>query len=92
MFVCALASRFAKAIFTIASPFHEYWTLSSYLDFDEEVDYGSATSVHEDEGTLINSPLTEERPFTAPIPFVERAETIAPVAQHHATDAGEHII
>ena len=36
----------------MASPPNESRTLASYLDFDEDVDYGSDTNVPEDEGEL----------------------------------------
>ena len=74
------------------SPPHESQTLSSYVDFDEDVDYGSKTNAHGDEGTLSSLPVPEVRPLTATNPFVKRGETTAPVAQHHATDTGERII
>ena len=35
---------------------------------------------------------TKVRPLTAPNLLVKRDETAAPVAQHHAADAGERII
>ena len=76
----------------MTSPPHESTNLSSYLGIYEEVDYGSNTNVHGDEGTLSDPPVPEFRPLTAPNSFVERGETTAPVAQHHAADAGERII
>ena len=66
--------------------------LSSYLDFDEDVDYGNDTKVPGDEGISSHSPVPEVRPLSAPKSFVERGETTAPVVQHHTTDGGEHII
>ena len=56
------------------------------------MDYGSDTGVHGDERTLSNPPVPELRPLSAPNPFAERGKTTAPIAQHHATNAGEHII
>ena len=88
----------------MASAPNESQTLSSYLDFDEDVDYGSDTSVPGDDGISSHSavfearPLTAPNPFvergetTAPNPFVERGETTAPGVQHHTTDADENII
>ena len=76
----------------MASTPHKNRTLSSYLEFDEDVDYGSDTNVHGDEGTLFNPTLPDKRPLTAPNPFVERGETTVPVAQRHETGAGERII
>ena len=76
----------------MASPPNESRTLSSYVDFDEDVDYVSDTNVPEDEGISSYSAVSEARPNTALNPFVERGETTALVAQHHTTDAGEHII
>ena len=61
----------------MASPPNESRTLSSYLDFDEDVDYGSDTSVPGDDGISSHSAVSEARPVTAPNPFVERGETTA---------------
>ena len=74
------------------SPPNESRTLISYLDFDEDVDYGSDTSVPGDDGISSHSAVSEARPLTAPNPFVERGETTAPGVQHHTTDADENII
>ena len=74
------------------SPPNESRTLSSYLDFDEDVDYGSDTSVPGYDGISSHSAVSDARPQTAPNPFVERGETTAPGAQHHTTDADENII
>ena len=76
----------------MALPPNESRTLSSYLDFDEDVDYGSDTSVHGDDGISSHSAVPEARPLTASNPFVERGDITAPVAQHHTTDADENII
>ena len=76
----------------MASPPNESRTLASYLDFDEDVDYGSDTDVPGDEGIASYCPVSEVRPLTSPNPIVERAETTAPVAQHHAKDLDEYII
>ena len=76
----------------MASPPYESPTLSSYLGIDVEEDYGSDTDVRGEERTMSNSPVQEASPHTAPNPFAERGETTALEAQHHATDAGEHII
>ena len=76
----------------MASPPHESRTLSSYLDFDEDVDYGSDTSVPGDDGISSHSAVSKARPLTAPNPFAERGETTAPGAQHHTTDSDENII
>ena len=45
-----------------------------------------------DEWISSYSPVSEASPHTAPNPFEERGETTALVVQHHATDAGGHII
>ena len=76
----------------MASPPNKSRNLASYLDFDEDVDYGSDINVLGDERISSHSPVPEARPLTAPNPFVERGETTALVAQHHETDAGERII
>ena len=76
----------------MASPPNESRTLASYLDFDEDVDYGSESNVPGDEGISSHSHVSEDRPLTALNPFVERGEATTLVAQHHATDAGEDII
>ena len=61
MCVC-LKTRLLKALHTMALSHHEYQTLSSYLNLDEEVDYGSDTSVDEEEGIMTNTPMPEARP------------------------------
>ena len=76
----------------MASPPHESRTLSSYLDFDEDVDYGSDTNVPGDDGISSHSAVSEARPLTAPNTFANRGGTTAPVAQHHTTGADENII
>ena len=76
----------------MASPPNESRTLSSYLDFDEDVNYGSDTRVPGDDGISSHSAVSEDRPLTAPNLFVERGETTAPGAQHHTTDADENMI
>ena len=76
----------------MASPPYESPTLSSFLGIDVEEDYGSDTDVRGEERTMYNSPVQEASPHTAPNPFAERSETTALETQHHATDAGEHII
>ena len=81
-----------KARNTMASPPHESPTLSSYLGINVEEDYGSDTDVRGEERTMSNSPVQEASPHTAPNPLAERGETTALEAQHHTTDAGEHII
>ena len=88
----ATASQFAKTLNTMAFPPHESRTLSSYLDFDKNVDYGIKTNVRGEKGTLSNPPVPEVQPLTAPNPFVECGENTASLAKHHAADAGERII
>ena len=63
-------------------------TLFSYLNLDDEVDYGSDTSVLEEEATLSSTPIPEARLHSAPNPFAERGDAIDPSAQHHTSDAG----
>ena len=70
---------------------YESTTLSSYLDLDEEVSYGSDTNVHGKKETVSNLPVPEVIPLSVPHPFVERGETNAPVAQHHGTDKGDKL-
>ena len=76
----------------MASPPNESRTLASYLNFNEDVDYCSDTTFPGDNRISSHSNVSEDRPLTAPNPFVERGETTTLVAQHHATGAGEHII
>ena len=76
----------------MASPPNESRTLSSYVDFDEDVDYGSDINVPGDDAISSHSAVSMARPLTSPNPFVERGETTEQVAQHHTTYAGEHII
>ena len=56
------------------------------------VENGGYTDVHGDEETLSNPAVPEVLPVTAPNPFIERGETKAPAAQHHAIDAGQKFI
>ena len=76
----------------MASPPNESRTLSSYLDFDEDVNCGSDTSVPGDDGISSHSAVSEAQPITVPNSFVERGKTTAPGAQHHTTYADENII
>ena len=45
-------------------PPHEAQTLSSYLEFDNKVDYGSDTSVWGQEGTMSNKSVPDAKPYT----------------------------
>ena len=83
---------FAKTINTMPSPPREFPTLSSYLGLDEEVIFGSDTNVCSEEIKMSNPTVPEVRPLSAPNPFVKRREATATMAQHHETDAGEHLI
>ena len=76
----------------MASPLNEPRTVSSYLDFDEDVDYGIDTSVPIDDGIPSHFAVSEARPLQEPNPFDERGETTAPGEQHHTTHADENII
>ena len=76
----------------MASSPNESQTLFSYLEFDDDADYGSDTNVHGDERTLSHSPVPEVRPLSALNPLVKRNDTTAPETQHHTTDAGGNII
>ena len=80
--VCATTSRFAKITNTMALPPNESWTLSSYLDSDEEVDYVSDKNVHEDEVKSSHSLVPYEGPLSAPNPFIKRGDITAP-GEHH---------
>ena len=76
----------------MAQPPHGFQTLSSYLDHDEEVKYGSDNSVEVEEGTMSDPHLPEVIPLSAPNPFIKRRKTNAPVTQHDASDTKEIII
>ena len=76
----------------MASPPHEPSTLFSYLNIDEEVDYGSDTNVPGEESTTSDSPVQEARPHTAPNPFVEHGEANAPLEPHQTPLVGDAII
>ena len=76
----------------MASPPHESRTHSPYLDFDEEVNYGSDTNFHGYDGISCRSAVSNARPLTAPNSYVKRGETTAPRAQDHTTDSDENII
>ena len=73
-------------------PPNESWNISSYIDFDEDVDYGSDINLHGDEETFYNPYVPNVRPLSALNPLVDRGKTNAPTAQNHATFAGEKII
>ena len=60
----AFTAWFAKALTTLISSPHEFQTFSSYLDHDEEVDYGSDTTVHGEQRTMSNQPVPEVRPYS----------------------------
>ena len=72
--MCALQTRGWLKTKHMASPPNESRNLASYLDFDEDVYYGSDTNVPGDEGISSHSFVTEARPLTAPNILVERGE------------------
>ena len=72
----------------MASPPHESRTLSSYIGFDEKVEYILNTNVRGEERTTSNPPVLEAKPHTTPRHFAERGEDNAPSAQHQTPDVG----
>uniref|UniRef100_A0AAV1UXX0 Uncharacterized protein n=1 Tax=Peronospora matthiolae TaxID=2874970 RepID=A0AAV1UXX0_9STRA len=71
---------------------NESKALCDYLRIEEEVDYGSDTSVHGDTGTTSGSLMPEAQLSNAPNPFAERGGASAPSAQHAASGSDETII
>ena len=76
----------------MASPSRESKTLHSYLDIEEEVDYGSDTSVQGDSGTMSDVAPAEVHPRTPLNPFTERSDAHAPMAQHPTNHPDDMII
>uniref|UniRef100_A0AAV1UFA9 Uncharacterized protein n=1 Tax=Peronospora matthiolae TaxID=2874970 RepID=A0AAV1UFA9_9STRA len=66
--------------------------LCNYLGKEEEVDYGSDTSVRSDTGTMSGSLMPVAQPSNTPNPFAERGGASAPPAQHAAFGSDETII
>uniref|UniRef100_A0AAV1TSM0 Uncharacterized protein n=1 Tax=Peronospora matthiolae TaxID=2874970 RepID=A0AAV1TSM0_9STRA len=71
---------------------NESKALCDYLGIEEEVDYGSDTSVRGDTGTTSGSLMPEAQLSNAPNPFAERGGASAPPAQHAASGSDETII
>uniref|UniRef100_A0AAV1UUI6 Uncharacterized protein n=1 Tax=Peronospora matthiolae TaxID=2874970 RepID=A0AAV1UUI6_9STRA len=71
---------------------NESKALCDYLGIEEEVDYGSDTSVRDDTGTTSGSLMPEAQLSNTPNPFAERGGASAPPAQHAASGSDETII
>uniref|UniRef100_A0AAV1T4L6 Uncharacterized protein n=1 Tax=Peronospora matthiolae TaxID=2874970 RepID=A0AAV1T4L6_9STRA len=71
---------------------NESKALCDYLGIEEEVDYGSDTSVRGDTGTTSGSLMPEAQLSNTPNPFAERGGASAPSAQHAASGSDETII
>uniref|UniRef100_A0AAV1UHN5 Uncharacterized protein n=1 Tax=Peronospora matthiolae TaxID=2874970 RepID=A0AAV1UHN5_9STRA len=76
----------------MSSPPNESKALCDYLGIEEEVDYGSDTSVRGDTGTMSGSLMHVAQPSKTPNPFAERGDASAPPAQHAASKSDETII
>ena len=59
---------------------------------EDEVDFGSDTSVQGDEGTMSQSPVLEDKPLSAPNPFPTPSDVNAPLAQRGVSASDEAII
>uniref|UniRef100_A0AAV1V5V6 Uncharacterized protein n=1 Tax=Peronospora matthiolae TaxID=2874970 RepID=A0AAV1V5V6_9STRA len=71
---------------------NESKALCDYLGIEEEVDYGSDTSVRGDTGTTSGSLMPEAQLSNTPNPFAERGGASAPPAQRAASGFDETII
>uniref|UniRef100_A0AAV1U8F6 Uncharacterized protein n=1 Tax=Peronospora matthiolae TaxID=2874970 RepID=A0AAV1U8F6_9STRA len=71
---------------------NESKALCDYLGIEEEVDYGSDTSVRGDTGTMSGSLMPEAQPLNTPNPFAERGGASAPPAQYAASGSDKTII
>uniref|UniRef100_A0AAV1UGQ1 Uncharacterized protein n=1 Tax=Peronospora matthiolae TaxID=2874970 RepID=A0AAV1UGQ1_9STRA len=71
---------------------NESKALCDYLGIEEEVDYGSDTSVRGGTGTTSGSLMPEAQLSNTPNPFAERGGASAPPAQHAASGSDETII
>uniref|UniRef100_A0AAV1V483 Uncharacterized protein n=1 Tax=Peronospora matthiolae TaxID=2874970 RepID=A0AAV1V483_9STRA len=71
---------------------NESKALCDYLGIEEEVDYGSDTSVQGDTGTTSGSLMPEAQLSNTPNPFAERGGASTPPAQHAASGSDETII
>uniref|UniRef100_A0AAV1UPZ6 Uncharacterized protein n=1 Tax=Peronospora matthiolae TaxID=2874970 RepID=A0AAV1UPZ6_9STRA len=71
---------------------NESKALCDYLGIEEEVDYGSDTSVRGDTGTMSGSLMPEAQLSNTPNPFAERGGASAPPAQYAASGSDETII
>ena len=49
---------------------------------EDEVDFGSDTSVQGGEGTMSQSPVLEDKSLSAPNPFPTQSDVNAPLAQY----------
>uniref|UniRef100_A0AAV1TJM2 Uncharacterized protein n=1 Tax=Peronospora matthiolae TaxID=2874970 RepID=A0AAV1TJM2_9STRA len=71
---------------------NESKALCDYLGIEEEVDYGSDTSVRGDAGTMSGSLMPEAQLLNTPNPFAERGGASAPPAQYAASGSDETLI
>uniref|UniRef100_A0AAV1UMN1 Uncharacterized protein n=1 Tax=Peronospora matthiolae TaxID=2874970 RepID=A0AAV1UMN1_9STRA len=71
---------------------NESKALCGYLEIEEEVDYGSDTSVRDDTWTMSGSLMPEAQPLNTPNPFAERGDASTPPAQHATSGSDETII
>uniref|UniRef100_A0AAV1TJK9 Uncharacterized protein n=1 Tax=Peronospora matthiolae TaxID=2874970 RepID=A0AAV1TJK9_9STRA len=76
----------------MSSPPNESKALCDYLGIEEEVDYGSDTSVRGHTGTMSGSLMPVAQPSNTPNPFAERGDASAPPALHAASGSDETII
>uniref|UniRef100_A0AAV1TLP1 Uncharacterized protein n=1 Tax=Peronospora matthiolae TaxID=2874970 RepID=A0AAV1TLP1_9STRA len=76
----------------MSSSLNESKALCEYLGIEEEVDYGSDTSVRGDTRTMSGSLMPEAQPSNTPNLFAELGHASAPPAQHAASGSDETII
>uniref|UniRef100_A0AAV1UT00 Uncharacterized protein n=1 Tax=Peronospora matthiolae TaxID=2874970 RepID=A0AAV1UT00_9STRA len=71
---------------------NESKALCDYLGIEEELDYGSDTSVRGDIGPMSSSLMPVAQPSNTPNPFAERGDASASPSQHAASGSDETII
>uniref|UniRef100_A0AAV1UTK4 Uncharacterized protein n=1 Tax=Peronospora matthiolae TaxID=2874970 RepID=A0AAV1UTK4_9STRA len=71
---------------------NESKALCDYLGIEEEVNYGSDTSIRGDTGTMSGSLMPEAQLSNTPHLFAERGDASAPPAQYAASGSDETII
>ena len=81
-----LTLRLFEPVNSMSSPHDESPTLFSYINIDEEVNNGSNTSIHVEEGTFPITLVAETEFYLTSNPSAVRSKAKAPTAQSDTSD------